>query len=234
LAGTAAMRGLMHDGRRRKVAVVDDDEVVRDSLRFLLAAAGYDVLAFGSAGEFLSSEYGANSEPIDPNGRASYIERYIHQEIYRAGPDVRAVVHSHSQAVIPFADTQIALQPMNHIAAFLGGGAPVFDMRSAGGDGTDTLIRNNALGTALAQTLGRHTVALMRGHGSVAVGPTLKHVVYRAVYAEVDARIEAEALSMGGKPEFLSPGGAEAATKTTDKLVERPWELWKRHAERAK
>jgi hypothetical protein len=47
----------------------------------------------------------------------------------------------------------------------------------------------------------------------------------------MDARIEAEALSMGGKPEFLSPRETAAVTKTTDKLVDRPWELWKRHAE---
>jgi ribulose-5-phosphate 4-epimerase/fuculose-1-phosphate aldolase len=179
-------------------------------------------------------EYDSNSEPIDASGRASYIERYIHGEIYRVRLDVHAVVHSHSQAVIPFANTTIALRPMNHIAAFLGTGAPVFDIRGVGGDGTDMLIRNNALGKALAQTLGQHTVALMRGHGSVAVGPTLKHVVYRAVYTEVNARIEAEALSMGGKPEFLSQREAAAATKTTDKLVERPWELWKRHEEQAR
>lgn len=178
-------------------------------------------------------EYDSDSEPVEPHGRASYLERFIHGEIYKVRPDVRAIVHSHSPAVIPFADTKIALGPMNHIAAFLGGGVPVFDIRGAGGDGTDMLIRNNALGRALAHSLGPHAVALMRGHGSVAVGPTLKHVVYRAVYTEVDARIEAEALAMGGKPEFLSPREAAAASKTTDKLVDRPWELWKRHAEHA-
>jgi HCOMODA/2-hydroxy-3-carboxy-muconic semialdehyde decarboxylase len=172
--------------------------------------------------------------PRRPPHSISYLERYIHGEIHRVRSDVHAVVHSHSQGVIPFANTNIALRPMNHIAAFLGTGAPVFDIRSVGGDGTDMLIRNNSLGKALAETLRQHTVALMRGHGSAAVGPTLKHVVYRAVYTEVDARIEAEALSMGGKPEALSPREAAAAMKTTDKLVERPWELWKRQAEQAR
>jgi ribulose-5-phosphate 4-epimerase/fuculose-1-phosphate aldolase len=200
----------------------------KDPTHFLMARSMAPALV--AAADIL--EYDANSEAIDANGRVSYLERYIHGEIYKLRPDVHAVVHSHSQAVIPFADTKIALRPMNHIASFLGTGAPVFDIRSAGGDGTDMLIRNNALGHALAQTLGQNAVALMRGHGSVAVGPTLKHVVYRAVYTEVDARIEAEALSMGGKPEFLSAKEAAAATKTTDKLVERPWELWKRHADR--
>lgn len=86
-------------------------------------------------------EYDSNSEPINPNGRASYIERYIRGEIYRMRPDVRAVVHSHSQTIIPFADTQTALQPMNHIGTLLGNDVPVFDMRSTGGDAPTCLFR---------------------------------------------------------------------------------------------
>ena len=199
----------------------------KDPNRYLLARSMAPALV--TAGDII--EYDPDSEPIDPRGRTSYLERFIHGEIYKLRPDVHAVVHSHSPAVIPFADTRIVLRPMNHIASFLGRGTPVFDIRAAGGPATDMLIRNNALGKALATTLGANAVALMRGHGSVAVGPTLKHVVYRAVYTEVNARIEAEALAMGGKPEFLDAGEAAAATKTGDGLVERPWELWKRELE---
>ena len=43
----------MHDGSHRLVAVVDDDDAVRDSLRFLLEIAGYSVATYGSAAEFL-------------------------------------------------------------------------------------------------------------------------------------------------------------------------------------
>ncbi len=176
-------------------------------------------------------EFDLDSTPVDPRGRTAYLERFIHGEIYKVRPDVVAIVHSHSPSVIPFADTKIALKPMNHIAGFLGDGAPVFDIRTAGGPATDMLIRNNALGKALAKTLGPHPVALMRGHGSVAVAQSIKHVVFRAVYTEVNARVEAEALAMGGKPEFLNAQEAAAAMKTNDGLVGRPWELWKRHAE---
>jgi HCOMODA/2-hydroxy-3-carboxy-muconic semialdehyde decarboxylase len=63
------------------------------------------------------------------------------------------------------------------------------------------------------------------------VAQSIKHVVFRAVYTEVNARVEAEALAMGGKPEFLNPQEAAAAMQTNDALVGRPWELWKRHAE---
>jgi HCOMODA/2-hydroxy-3-carboxy-muconic semialdehyde decarboxylase len=176
-------------------------------------------------------EFDLDSTAVDPRGRTAYLERFIHGEIYQVRPDVVAIVHSHSPSVIPFADTKIALKPMNHIAGFLGDGAPVFDIRTAGGPATDMLIRNNALGKALARTLGPHPVALMRGHGSVAVAQSIKHVVFRAVYTEVNARVEAEALAMGGKPEFLNPQEAAAAMQTNEWLVGRPWELWKRHAE---
>ena len=113
-------------------------------------------------------EYDLDSTAIDPRGRTSYLERFIHGAIYQARPDVKAVVHSHSPAVIPFADTGVKLQPMNHLTGFLGSGVPVFEIRDVAGPASDMLIRNAALGHALAAVLGPHDVALMRGHGSVA------------------------------------------------------------------
>jgi two-component system response regulator FixJ len=44
----------MHNGSRRTVAVVDDDDAVRDSLQFLLEAAGVSVVTYASAVQFLS------------------------------------------------------------------------------------------------------------------------------------------------------------------------------------
>jgi HCOMODA/2-hydroxy-3-carboxy-muconic semialdehyde decarboxylase len=199
----------------------------KDPNRYLLARSMAPALV--AADDIM--EFDLDSTPVDPSGRTSYLERFIHGEIYKLRPDVVAIVHSHSPSVIPFANTNIALKPMNHIASFLGTGAPVFDIRTAGGPATDMLIRNNALGKALATTLGPNSVALMRGHGSVAAAQSIRHVVFRAVYTEVNARTEAEALAMGGKPEFLNPQEAAAAMKTNDALVGRPWELWKRHAE---
>ena len=199
----------------------------KDPNRYLLARSMAPALV--AADDIM--EFDLDSTPVDPRGRSVYLERFIHGEIYKVRPDVVAIVHSHSPSVIPFADTKIALRPMNHVAGFLGTGAPVFDIRAAGGPATDMLIRNNALGKALAATLGPHPVALMRGHGSVAVAQSIRHVVFRAVYTEVNARVEAEALAMGGKPEFLSAQEAAAAMQTNDGLVGRPWELWKRHAE---
>jgi ribulose-5-phosphate 4-epimerase/fuculose-1-phosphate aldolase len=174
-------------------------------------------------------EYDLNSNPVDARGRASYLERFIHGELYKARPDVIAIVHSHSPAVLPFADTAVPLRPMNHIASFLGAGVPVFEIRDTAGPASDMLIRNAALGHALAATMGNHPVALMRGHGSVAAAQSIQHVVFRAVYTEVNAKVQAEAMKLG-TPTFLNTEEAAAATKTNDGLVERPWALWKQRA----
>ncbi len=179
-------------------------------------------------------EFDLDSTAIDQRGRAVYLERFIHGEIYKARPDVGAVVHSHSPAVIPFADTRVKLRPMNHIAGFLGAGVPVFEIRATAGAATDMLIRNAGLGHALAATLGDHPVALMRGHGSVAVAKDVRRVVFRAVYTEVNARMQSEALRLSatyaGEPDYLNDDEARAAALTNDGLVDRPWELWKRRA----
>jgi ribulose-5-phosphate 4-epimerase/fuculose-1-phosphate aldolase len=171
-------------------------------------------------------EFDLDSNPVDPRGRAVYLERFIHGEIYKARPDVMAVVHSHSPAVLPFANTKVVLKPMNHIAGFLGSGPPVFEIRGTAGDASDMLIRTAGIGKALAKSLGSSQILLMRGHGSVAAAQSVKHVVFRAVYTEVNARTEAQALSIG-KPIFLNEKEAAAAMKTNDGLVERPWALWK-------
>src|SRR5438045_7538758 len=142
-------------------------------------------------------EFGRDGNAIDPKGRAVYLERFIHSEIYKAHPEVKAVVHSHSPAVIPFGVTSVKLRPVFHLSSFLGGGAPVFEIREAGGPATDMLIRTPELGAALARTLGSAPVALMRGHGDVVVAPSLREAVFRAVSNEVNARRGAEALQLG-------------------------------------
>jgi HCOMODA/2-hydroxy-3-carboxy-muconic semialdehyde decarboxylase len=118
---------------------------------------------------------------------------------------------------------------MNHIAGFLGAGVPVFEIRDTAGPATDMLIRNPSLGHALAASMGDHPVVLMRGHGSVAAAQSIRHVVFRAVYTEVDARMQADAMRLG-TPVFLSAEEAATAAKTNDGLVDRPWELWKQRA----
>ena len=173
-------------------------------------------------------EFDLDSNPVDRRGRSMFIERYIHGEIYKARPDVQAVVHSHSSGVIPFGITGMPLRPVYHTASFLWVGVPVFEIRDAGGV-TDMLVRSPALGKALAATLGDKPVALMRGHGDVVVGRNLRQAVSRAVWTEENARIQAIALSFGGPINYISPDEGAARDKRPGD-PDRAWELWSAQA----
>jgi ribulose-5-phosphate 4-epimerase/fuculose-1-phosphate aldolase len=199
----------------------------KDPGRFLLARSMAPALV--ASADLL--EFDLDGNAIDARGRAAYLERFIHSEIYRVQPEVQAIVHSHSPAVIPFGVVGVALRPIFHLGGFLGTGVPVFEIRDAGGPATDMLIRNPALGAALATTLGSAPVALLRGHGDVVVGRSVREAVFRAIYTEVNARLESEALRLGGgQVVFLNDEEARAAAETNSAQIGRPWELWKAKA----
>ncbi len=172
-----------------------------------------------------------DGEPVDAAGRTPYLERFIHSEIFKMRPEVQAVVHSHSPSVVPFGTVATRLQPIYHMSSFLGAGVPVFEIRDTGGPATDMLIRNPALGAALAASLGGCAVGLLRGHGNVVVGGSIREAVFRAVYTEVNARLASEALRLGdGRVAFLNEAEAEAATRTNQAQIGRAWDLWKAKA----
>ena len=173
-----------------------------------------------------------DGEPIDAKGRKVFVERFIHSEIYRSRPDVQAIVHSHSPAVIPFGITATSLRAVSHMGGFLGTGSPIFEIRQAGGPSTDMLIRDRMLGAALAHSLAQSPYALMRGHGSVAVGDSIKQVVYRAIYAEFNARLQMEALRLGPIT-YLTEEEALGAMRANDAVIDRPWDLWKSKVRRS-
>ena len=167
-----------------------------------------------------------DGNPAGHESRRPFLERYIHSAIYRARPDVGAVVHGHSPAVIPFSVVrETPLRPIFHMAGFIGGAAPIFEIRDTAGDATDMLIRTPALGNALALGLGDSSVILMRGHGFTCVGEDLKQAVFRAIYLAVNARIQAQATQLG-RPCFLSPAEAANADTANHGQIDRAWALW--------
>jgi ribulose-5-phosphate 4-epimerase/fuculose-1-phosphate aldolase len=176
-----------------------------------------------TAGDIM--EFDLSGEPVDGQGRPTYAERFIHSEIYRRRPDVKAIVHSHSPAVIPFGVTSVPLKPIFHMSGFLGTGVPIFEIREIAGD-TDMLVRNPGLGAALALRLGDKPATLMRGHGSVAVGISVPQAVFRAIYLEVNARLQSDAMKLGSI-NFLTSEEAKLAAAGNDMHILRPWTLWK-------
>ncbi len=170
-------------------------------------------------------------DPVDPTARPSYLERFIHAEIYRLRPDVQAVIHSHSPTLLPF--SVVPEQPLRcvcHTAGFVGQAVPIFEIRDEVGENSDLLVRSSELGSALARTLGQENLVLMRGHGSTTVGRSLPQAVFHAVYAEVNARVQILAMQLGPVT-YLTPGESLVAT-SSDAAVERAWDMWAERAEK--
>ena len=180
--------------------------------------------ALVSAADLMELDPG--SEPLGGDTRKGFIERYIHGEIYRKRPDVMAVVHSHSPSVIPFGVTKTKLRPIYHMGSFLWSGAPVWDIREVRRE-NDVLVRVRPLGKALAGALGGCACVLMRGHGMTVVGDGIQEVVFRAIYTEMNARLQIQARQLDGPIEFLSEEEGKRSTAANRGTVERPWELWK-------
>ena len=182
-------------------------------------------------------EYDLDGNAVNPKAPVGVRERYIHAAIYKARPDVKSVVHSHMPSVLPFTDSSVALRPMYHMAGFLVPGVPVWDIRTVQGQ-AGMLVDNNKAGASLAQALGSKTVALMRGHGAAIVGTTLPDAVSNAIFLDVNARVQAQAIALGGRISYLTsqdlapgaPNPQPPSPPGTPGYYPRSWGIWKQKA----
>jgi len=171
-------------------------------------------------------EFDQDGNAVDARGRGVFLERFIHAEIYKARPDVMSVVHTHSPNVIPFSVSKMPLRPLYHNAGFLAAGVPVWDIAREFGP-TDMVVRDGGIAKSLARALSDKSVALMRGHGDVAVGPAVKVAVFRAYYADVNARLQAQAIGLGAEVTYLSAEEGKNADAVNLAVIDRVWSLWK-------
>jgi HCOMODA/2-hydroxy-3-carboxy-muconic semialdehyde decarboxylase len=175
-------------------------------------------------------EFTLEGDAIDQQERAIYSERFIHGAVFEARPDIQAVVHNHSLAVIPFSITNTPIKPVVHVAALIGPNIPVWDIRDSFGD-TSMLVTNMEQARDLAQAVGEGSVALMRGHGSVVAGRSIWEAVMASVYLQVNAQLLMDGLRLG-EVTYLSDGEtrlmAEAQMRPTS--ADRVWEYWVRRA----
>jgi ribulose-5-phosphate 4-epimerase/fuculose-1-phosphate aldolase len=178
-------------------------------------------------------EHDLDGNGRDAKGRPLYLERFIHTEIYRARPDVRAIVHGHTPSLVMFSSSNVPLRPLFSGAAFIGESVPAFKNGDAGGG-----VNNADLGRKLAATLGKSGAVLMRGHGVVVTAPSLVALVQRAISLDTNAQLVARLLAMGDKePMYIRPaagrGGGDGAPPQGGAGGDssREWEAYKRRAE---
>jgi HCOMODA/2-hydroxy-3-carboxy-muconic semialdehyde decarboxylase len=172
-------------------------------------------------------EFDQAGEPVTDK-RQPYLERFIHAAIFEARPDVTAVVHAHAEDTLPFGLIAEPLRPVIHSGSFIGGKVPVWDIRKKFGD-TNLLVTNMAQGRDLAKCLGPGNVALMRGHGFASAARSIIEVVRLSVYLPRNARVQMNAMLLGGKPKPLSKGeiaARAAGYKPRSPETWRAWEYW--------
>lgn len=170
-------------------------------------------------------ELDLDSKPVQDEGKRLYLERFIHGELYKARPDVQAIVHSHSSAMITLAATPVMPKPLFHMAGFLSRLAK-FDIAEATGRDTDMLIRDPELGRHLAESLGPANAVLMVGHGSTVVGGSIEETIYRAIYGEINAAMQIQALGISADIRYLTETEGKLADETNRGQLRRCWDLW--------
>jgi HCOMODA/2-hydroxy-3-carboxy-muconic semialdehyde decarboxylase len=197
--------------------------------------AGRFLMAWRRAPELIEVEdvleFDLDANSADAKGRPVALERFIHSEIYRARPDVGAVVHGHTPSLVMFSSSNIPLRPLFAGAAFIGESVPAFRNGDAGGG-----VNTAELGRGLVEALGKGSAVLMRGHGVVVAAPTLVALVQRSLNLDTNAQLVAQLLSMGDKePIYIRPaaGGGDAAVPPAGPGgdTSREWEAYKQRAE---
>jgi ribulose-5-phosphate 4-epimerase/fuculose-1-phosphate aldolase len=178
-------------------------------------------------------EFALDGTPASDDGRAVYLERFIHGAIYEARPDVHAVVHAHAEDVLPFTITTTPLRPVIHSGSFMGAHVPVWDIADTFGDQTNLLVTKMPQGRDLARCLGSNNVALMRGHGFAAAAQSLIEVVRMSVYVPRNARALMAAMRLGGEVKSLSQGEIAARAAGYKPYSAETWRAWEYWAMRA-
>lgn len=196
-------------------------------------------------------EYYVNgSDPVNPDAKKGYSERFIHGELFRKYPKIQCVVHSHAESVLPYASSDAPLLPMYHMSGFLGGPVPVWDIATEYEDPyqQDMLVNNEHLDASLAaafspkqplsqETALEHTVVLMKRHGYTTWGEDIPTAVYRAIYTLINAGVQTNAailqtaFSRNRHVEGLSERHCHDCKKMTEATQDKAWRLWCREVE---
>src|SRR5258707_1990194 len=141
---------------------------------------------------------------VGSDDRPPYSEWFIHAAIYAARPDVHAVAHGHPRALLPFTVAEFRMKPIFMTADEFGANVPVWEIRTAFGDGTNLLITDIVQGRDLASAFGQNERAvLMRERGFVGAGRSTGQLRMCKALLE-NAAVQLEAARLGPLKEMTA------------------------------
>jgi ribulose-5-phosphate 4-epimerase/fuculose-1-phosphate aldolase len=206
----------------------------------------YFITRYVSAGSATAADIIENdldNKPVAGERNDQYQERFMHGEVYKARPDVMAIVHAHTPEILAFAQSMTPLRPVVNSGTFIADGLPLFDIRKFNGGTQQRIVTTPTLGHALATVLGNRPAVLMQGHGVLVVDSSLPGVVSRAYGLRMNARIEQQAIALGGSVTYLdtlrAPSNPASETRSTTTAPagpnaggggaggDRAWDYWK-------
>jgi L-fuculose-phosphate aldolase len=114
----------------------------------------------------------------------------LHQAVYQARPDVNAVVHSHAPHTLVFGATDLPLRPISHDGAYFVDRIGLFTE-------TSNTVLDLATGQRIALALADHPGVLLRNHGGVVVGRSVRHAAIFAQVLEHACRLQLIAVGAG-------------------------------------
>jgi L-fuculose-phosphate aldolase len=114
----------------------------------------------------------------------------LHQAVYQARPDVNAVVHSHAPHTLVFGATDLPLRPISHDGAYFVDRVGLFTE-------TSNTVLDLATGQRIALALADHPGVLLRNHGGVVVGKSVRHAAVFAQVLEHACRLQLIAVGTG-------------------------------------
>lgn len=156
-----------------------------------------------------------------------HLEQVLHTEIYKARPDVGAVIHTHPPYATAFGATDAELELLNHDAVLFREGLATFDA-------TAELIVRPEQGAAVAAALGDKRVLVMRGHGVIVTGGDVPWATYAALTLERVLRIQSIARTLGTlRPMSAAMADRVYPDKYRDEHLANYWAYLKRQAVRA-
>ncbi|MEQ1947806.1 MAG: class II aldolase/adducin family protein [Bryobacteraceae bacterium] len=159
-----------------------------------------------------------NSNQLDGKRRKPS-ETEIHTGIYRARPDVMAVVHTHPVYSVAFTVSGKPILPVTMHGAIFADGVPVYD--SVGH------IDNKQRGDGLAETLGSRRAVMIKMHGAAITGKSLEEAFVAALQLEENAQVQSVAESMG-KVTAMTPADVERCIRESFSpfSIQKRWQYY--------
>lgn len=204
--------------------------------------AGHLTARIGRSEQLLGHQYGLAFDEVDASqvrqvdfalnaahdGKVS-LSLAFHVALYKNRSDIGAIVHSHPDQVIAFSATGARFKPVFQSALML-------HKKVAHYDDYDGIIENETLGLKFAEKLGDCQILLLKNHGLIAVGRSVRHAVCAAVIFHQNCRIHLQALSAGSVSGFPDVGETKNILEQAgeflnqDRIIDMRWEQLARKA----